>query len=126
MPVVQLVYGLRDNGAEPLIAAAPDEDRARAIRDDVLGGGVFREVSWEAHEVVGAKRTLVDGEVVHVVSLLGHDNSGSVTFGAEDPVGLAVYSDLADADAFARRPEQRGAGDVRVRTVIVGDLLVTG
>lgn len=108
-PVVRLVYERtatpgEDTGVEPLIAVCADESEAEQVREISAARG--RCSSWEEHPLAGGvsrDSPLMQGEIVHLVLLGGHE-SGQ---GPEDPIGIAVYADRHAA-------ERRAAEELRV------------
>lgn len=120
---IYLVYGRRANDDEPLVAVVPTVGDAEKLQEDFRGPAHFVDVGYETHVLVGAVGPAKPGSTVHIVSYDGYDDTGVELYGSQDPVGLGVFIDRDTAEQFAADPANTGAGDARIRAVVVGQVL---
>ena len=107
--------------SEPLIAVLRDSDDATKMLATTFYAGHTGMTDWEVHHLHGVNQPYLqwpDVEEVHLVSSGGIGNAFGNT--DLDPTGLAVFADLASAEAFATK---HARPSVVVRTVPVGRLL---
>jgi hypothetical protein len=106
MSTIFLVYARDRQDNEPLIAVTKNEESAKALEARV-GAVTGCRVSWEEFPLLGERGVEVDvddGEPVHIVSQGGIE-AGEHPEPGEDPdsIGVGVFRNRADAEAFARR-----------------------